>query len=67
MTLADVAPPANDLITDRRRADYEANGYLCLPGFVDSDWLGELRSVTAEFAEASRAETASGKVFDTDG
>ena len=64
MTLAEVAPSASDVITDSQRADYEANGYLCLPGFVGSDWLDELRSVTAGFIETSRAETASGKVFD---
>ncbi|WP_419931923.1 phytanoyl-CoA dioxygenase family protein [Candidatus Poriferisodalis sp.] len=64
MTLAEVVPSASDVITDSQRADYEANGYLCLPGFVGSDWLDELRSVTADFVEASRAETASGKVFD---
>ena len=64
MTLAEVAPSASDVITDSQRADYEANGYLCLPGFVGSDWLDELRSVTAEFIDASRSQTASGKVFD---
>ena len=64
MTLAEAPPVAVSPVSDRRRADYEANGYLCLPEFVGPEWLAELRAVTAEFIEASRAETASGKVFD---
>ncbi len=64
MTLAEAPPTADSLISDSQRADYEANGYLCLPNFVGPDWLDELRSVTAEFIEASRSQTASGKVFD---
>lgn len=64
MTLAEASPAASDLIADSQRADYEANGYLCLPNLVGPDWLDELRSVTAEFIEASRSEIASGKVFD---
>ena len=64
MTLADARPTASELISDAQRADYEANGYLCLPDFVGADWLDELRAVTTEFIEASRAETTPGKVFD---
>ena len=64
MTLAEAPPVAVSPVSDRRRADYESNGYLCLPEFVGPEWLAELRAVTAEFIEASRAETASGKVFD---
>ena len=68
MTLAE-APPntagnAAGLISDRQRAEYAANGYLCLPSFVGPEWLDELRAVTAEFVEASRSETSSGTVFD---
>ena len=58
------AEGSEGLISDRHRADYEANGYLCLPGFVGPEWLDELNAVTAEFIEASRSETSSGTEFD---
>lgn len=64
MTLSEASPITDRLITDSQRADYEAQGYLCLPGFVGPEWLAELRDVTADFIEASRSETSSGKVFD---
>ena len=64
MTLAQALPVADDLISESRRAEYEANGYLCLGGFVGAAWLDELCAVTDDFVEASRSETASGKVFD---
>ena len=64
MTLAEAPPNAAGLLTEARRAEYEANGYLCLPNFVGPEWLDELNAVTAEFVEASRSETASGEIFD---
>ncbi|MCY3952250.1 MAG: phytanoyl-CoA dioxygenase family protein [bacterium] len=64
MTLAEAHPDTAGLITDAQRAEYEANGYLCLPGFVGQEWLDELNAVTAEFVEASRSETSSGEIFD---
>jgi len=64
MTLAEAPPNTAGLITDAQRAEYEENGYLCLPGFVGQEWLDELNAVTAEFVEASRSETSSGEEFD---
>jgi ectoine hydroxylase-related dioxygenase (phytanoyl-CoA dioxygenase family) len=52
------------LLDDSQRKAYDRDGFLVLAGFVDADWLGRLRAVTAEFVEQSRALTESNRLFD---
>jgi ectoine hydroxylase-related dioxygenase (phytanoyl-CoA dioxygenase family) len=58
--------PRLQVLTDRQRRDYAAQGWLAVQGFVDGSWLDRLRSVTAEFVEQSRALTESNAIFDLD-
>ncbi len=54
------------VLSDAQRTAYREQGWLAVPGLVDSRWLERLRAVTAEFVEQSRALTASNVVFDLD-
>jgi hypothetical protein len=54
------------VLTADQRAQYEAEGWLALPGLVDRVWIDRLQAVTAEFVDASRSLTESNPVFDLD-
>lgn len=47
-------------------AQYRQQGWLAVEGVVDDGWLARLRSVTAEFLDASRELTESNGIFDLD-
>ena len=52
------------VLTQAQREHYFEHGYVGVEGLVPADIVAELVNVTAEFIEASRAETESGRVFD---
>ncbi len=47
-------------------AEYQAQGWISVPGLVDDAWLARLRAVTDEFLDHSRTLTESNVVFDLD-
>jgi ectoine hydroxylase len=53
-------------LTEPQVAAYRRDGYLAIPGLIPADRVAELRAATEEFLERSRAERASGAVFDLD-
>ena len=54
----------HQVISTEQRESYERDGYLQLPGFVDSDTLNGLEKASNEFVELSRELRASGKILD---
>mgnify|MGYP000099265959 FL=1 len=54
----------HQVISTEQRESYERDGYLQLPGFVDSNTLSGLKKASNEFVEFSRELRTSGKVLD---
>lgn len=54
------------VLSDAQSEFYVRHGYLQLPGFVDQEWLAELRAAAAEFVEMSRGIDASNKILDVE-
>ncbi|MGB5760464.1 MAG: phytanoyl-CoA dioxygenase family protein [Acidimicrobiales bacterium] len=54
------------VLSTEQKDFYHRTGYLQLPGFVDTQWLAELRAASAEFVELSREIAASNKVLDVE-
>src|SRR4030095_949963 len=53
------------LVLDQRaREQYVEDGFLTVPGYVGTGWLGRLRAVVAAKIEQSRALTPSNDQFD---
>lgn len=52
------------VLTQAQREHYFEKGYVGVESLVPADIIAELNAVTAEFVDASRKETASGKIFD---
>lgn len=53
-------------LTEEQVTSYRRDGYLAVPGVIDSGRLAELRAVTAEFVERSRRLRQSDAVLDLD-
>lgn len=49
-----------------QREHYQRNGWVAVPGLVDSEWLARLRRVTDDFVGASRDLTESNLLYDLD-
>ena len=47
------------VLSQAQREQYRRNGWIAVPGLVDSEWLERLRRVTDEFVDASRELTES--------
>ena len=58
------SPARLKVLSLAQRRQYEAEGFLAIPGLVDAAWLARLREVTAEFVEMSRSLTESNVIFD---
>ncbi len=56
----------SQLLSGDQKDFYGRTGYLQLPGFVDQQWLSELRTVSEEFVEMSRGITESNKILDVE-
>lgn len=54
----------HQVISTEQRESYERDGYLQLPGFLDSDTLNGLKIASNEFVELSREFRTSGKLLD---
>lgn len=52
------------VLTQAQREHYFEKGYVGVESLVPAEIIAELNAVTAEFVDASRKETASGKIFD---
>ncbi len=64
MTIADpLSRPSKILGRDQREAFLET-GYLCLPGFIGSEWLDPVRAATDRVVEEARAVRRSDAKFD---
>ena len=64
MTPEEILAHPPRILTQMQREHYFEHGYVGIDSLVPSDILGELASVAREFAELSRTETESGRVFD---
>jgi hypothetical protein len=53
-------------LSQAEREQYQHEGWVAVPGLVDSTWLERLRSVTDEFVDASRKLTDSNILYDLD-
>jgi ectoine hydroxylase len=53
-------------LTAEQREHYFRDGWVAVPGLVDSEWLDRLRRVTGEFVDASRGLTESDVLYDLD-
>jgi ectoine hydroxylase-related dioxygenase (phytanoyl-CoA dioxygenase family) len=54
------------LLTDEQVASYHRDGYLAVPGVIDTERVQALRRVTEAFVERSRGVSRSDGVFDLD-
>jgi ectoine hydroxylase len=54
------------VLSQAQREQYQRNGWIAVPGLVDSEWLERLRRVTDEFVDASRELTESNLLYDLD-
>jgi ectoine hydroxylase len=54
------------ILSQAQREQYQRNGWVAVPGLVDSGWLERLRRVTDEFVDASRELTESNILYDLD-
>src|SRR3954452_952533 len=54
------------VLSQAQREQYQRNGWVAVPGLVDSEWLEQLRRVTDEFVDASRELTESNVLYDLD-
>ncbi|MFL6243993.1 MAG: phytanoyl-CoA dioxygenase family protein [Acidimicrobiia bacterium] len=54
------------VLSQAQREQYQRNGWIAVPGLVDSEWLERLRRVTDEFVDASRELTESNILYDLD-
>jgi hypothetical protein len=54
------------VLTEDQVTHYRREGWLAVPGVVDSTWLERLRAVTDEFVEQSRTLTEPNLLFDLD-
>jgi ectoine hydroxylase len=54
------------VLSQAQREQYQRNGWIAVPGLVDSEWLERLRRVTDEFVDASREMTESNILYDLD-
>src|SRR6266511_3033700 len=54
------------VLSQAQREQYQRNGWVAVPGLVDSGWLERLRRVTDEFVDASRELTESNILYDLD-
>jgi ectoine hydroxylase len=54
------------VLSQAQREQYQRNGWIAVPGLVDSGWLERLRRVTDEFVDASRELTESNILYDLD-
>jgi ectoine hydroxylase-related dioxygenase (phytanoyl-CoA dioxygenase family) len=57
---------ASRYLTREQLEAYRRDGYLALPEIIDAARVAELRAVTADFIERSRAVTTSDDLFDLD-
>ncbi len=57
-----LAPP--EIVSQEDQEDYDRDGYLLLPGFIDEDWLKRLRAAANDFVEMSRDVTTSTRLID---
>ncbi len=64
MTPEEIQSHAPKVLSPEQRAGYFANGYLSVESLVPRQTMAELLEVTEGFVDASRAETASGGMFD---
>jgi len=53
-------------LTEEQVASYHRDGYVAIPNLLDRGKIEELRAVTDEFVERSRALSESSKVYDLD-
>ena len=49
-----------------QREQFAQQGWISVPSLVGAEWLDQLRAVTAEFVEGSRALTESNMLYDLD-
>ena len=54
------------VLSQAQRDRYARDGWIAVPGLVDSEWLERLRVITAEFVDSSRTLTESNVLFDLD-
>jgi ectoine hydroxylase len=54
------------VLSNEQRSQYDREGWVAVPGLVDAGWLERLRTVTAEFVDASRELTESNLLYDLD-
>ncbi len=52
------------VLDQRERERYFADGYLCLPGYIDAHWIERLRQVVADKIELARTHRESDDQFD---
>lgn len=52
------------VLSEDQIAFYHREGYLCLPGLIESDWINRLKGGLHELVETSRALTHSDGIFD---
>lgn len=52
------------VLSEEKIAFYHQEGYLCLPGLIDAQWVATLKDSMAALVEQSRNRTASGGTFD---
>ncbi len=64
MTPEEILAHPPRILTQMQREHYFEHGYVGIESLVPSDILDELANVAREFAELSRTETESGRVFD---
>jgi ectoine hydroxylase len=64
--MADAADSPRRYLTDEQIAAYRRDGYLALPGVIDTQHIKELQAVTEQFVDRSRAVSASDGLFDLD-
>ena len=66
MTPEEILAIAPKIMTQSQREAYFKDGFVLLPGLIDSEWLSRLRDVAAAFVEQSRdCEQSDGK-FDVE-